>query len=68
MKTFHVNKHLILTEDEWRAVLNCVGIADNMIYGWPQEYEDLKNECISDFKSNFSHEFLQHLANKVTCK
>ena len=62
------NIHLILTKDEWRAVLNCVGLVDNMVYGWPQEYEELKRERISEFKSNFSHEFLEKVCNKLSWK
>ena len=60
------NIHLILTKDEWEAVLNCVDIADNMIYGWPSEYAELKKECISAFKSSFSHEFLEKVSNKLS--
>lgn len=68
MKTLQQNIHLILTEDEWKAVINCVDLSDAMIHGWPIECVELKDEIIRDFKSNFSHQFLENLANKVTWK
>lgn len=68
MKTLQKNIHLILTEDEWNAVLNCVDLSDAMIHGWPDECIDIKNEIIQDFKSKFSHQFLENLSNKVAWK
>lgn len=68
MKTLQKNIHLILTEDEWKALINCIDLSDAMIHGWPNECIDIKDEIIRDFKSKFSHQFLENLANKVNWK
>ena len=68
MKTLQKNIHLILTEDEWNAVLNCVDLSDAMIHGWPMECVELKDDIIRDFRSKFSHEFLEKVSNKLSWK
>jgi hypothetical protein len=68
MRTLIPNIHLVLTEDEWKAVINCIDLSDAMIHGWPSECVDLKDQIIRDFKSGFSHQFLEKLSNKVSWK
>ena len=66
MKTITRNVHLVLSHDEWKALLNCVDLADAIMHGWPKECVDLKDVIILDFKENFSHQFLEKLSNKVS--
>ena len=68
MKTHQENFHLIFTKDEVTALINCVDLSDAMIHGWPKECVELKDDILHDFRSKFSHEFLEKVSNKLSWK